>query len=284
MLPSFACSHPFNKACLTNKSKNQNFLPFTWNPLWKHLDQHYEKFASCSLHLWWSSDMENFPFLLKQSSSVGITAESEQIRCLMWIWHVVHPDSVCLIKTIAAHIQSLLGPDWRVWKGLSQFPPSHIHHLCSEPSWLENTEALQSLLSTGHMCCNREIGQSHHLVVWSSLCSQRHFYDRVFKYVKKKGEWALEMLQLPLIGLCLFASTRVLWSQWVLEAEKDVPGLAVVKWLQHISQDKKLFKGTKGNLTPLEFNALENLASHSIFCLTGKIRLEFLLYKISLTN
>jgi len=49
------------------------------------------------------------------------------------------------------------------------------------------------------------------------------------------------------------------------------------KWLrahkcpESVSQDKalghegELFKGTKGNLTPLEFRALENLSSHSIF-------------------
>lgn len=62
------------------------------------------------------------------------------------------------------------------------------------------------------------------------------------------------------------------------------------KCLERSSQDKalghegELFKGTKGNLTPLEFHALGNLSSHSIFCLTGKLKLKFLLLKISLTK
>ena len=98
------------------------------------------------------------------------------------------------------------------------------------------------------------------------------------------------MVQLPLAGPCLFGSTGVLRSWCLLETEQNVPGLTVSECLEHISQDEalghegELFKGTKGNLTPLEFHALENLSSHSIFCLTGKLRLKFLLFKISLTN
>lgn len=94
----------------------------------------------------------------------------------------------------------------------------------------------------------------------------------------------MDMLQLPLAVLCLFGSTGVLQSQCLREAQLNVPGLAVRKCLEPISQDKalghegELFKGRKGNLTRLEFHALENLSSHSTFCLTGKLRLKFLLF------
>ena len=40
-------------------------------------------------------------------------------------------------------------------------------------------------------------------------------------------------------------------------------------------QDGELFKGTKGNLTPLEFPALENLSSHSIFCWQANLGSSF---------
>lgn len=81
------------------------------------------------------------------------------------------------------------------------------------------------------------------------------------------------MLHLPLAGRRLFGSTGVLRAQCLLETEQNVPGLAVGKCLEHFSQDEalghegELFKGTKGNLTPLEFHALENLSRHSIFFL-----------------
>lgn len=76
------------------------------------------------------------------------------------------------------------------------------------------------------------------------------------------------MLQLPLGWSVSF------WQHGSpLEIEQNVSGLALGKCLEHISQDEalghegELFKGTKGNLTPLEFHALENLSSHSIFLL-----------------
>lgn len=58
---------------------------------------------------------------------------------------------------------------------------------CSEPSWLENSRALQKTLSTLRVCSDSKTGQSHCVVIWFSVYSQRHFCDSVFKYVKKGG-------------------------------------------------------------------------------------------------
>lgn len=140
------------------------------------------------------------------------------------------------------------------------------HPLSLLRAQLENSRALEAVLSSRHVLWQK-IGQSHHAVIWFPVCSQRHFCDWLFKYGGRNGDEPQ--------GCCKkhgdIWAPRESSGHWASWKQPNIPGMAVGKCLERFSQDEalghegELFKGTKGNLTPLEFHALENLPRHSIF-------------------